>query len=214
MRYNGWMNLSAFIFDELTLLDLIGPLEILARIPNLEITLIGKKLTPISTSVANIKLTPQKTITELANTDILLVPGGFGTRALSNDASLLAEIARLHQTTQWTVSICTGSILLAAAGLLSSIAATTHWSAVEELEHFGAIYKAERVIVQDKIITAAGVSSGIDMALLLASKLKGEMLAKAIQLSIEYDPRPPFEAGSPQKAGAEIVEIVRNASPK
>lgn len=208
------MNLSAFVFDEITLLDLIGPLEVLGRVLDLEIALIGNKLAPVSTSVAEIKLMPLKKIAEIEQTDILLIPGGFGTRALSKDDALLSEIKRLHQKTQWTVSICTGSILLAAAGLLSGVKAATHWNAIDELESFGAVYSPERVIVKDKIITAAGVSSGIDMALLLASKLKGEELAKAIQLSIEYDPKPPFDAGSPKKAGKKITEIVKNASKK
>ncbi len=207
------MKLAALIFEDITLLDLIGPLEVLKRLPELRsLQLVAADQKAASTSIPNIALSPTITLSELESADIFLIPGGNGTRRLLEDQTLLDHIKRIHETTQWTVSVCTGSLLLAAAGLLKGRNATTHWNAQDTLEKFGAHYTGQRVIEQGKIITSAGVSSGIDMALLLTAKISGEEFAKAIQLSIEYDPQPPFDAGSPQKAGDKITALVRKAA--
>ena len=138
-----------------------------------------------------------------------MVPGGFGTRALMTPNPLLDWIRTAHETTQWTTSVCTGSLLLGAAGLLRGLEATTHWTVMDELRGLGAKPTARRVVEQGKIVTAAGVSSGIDMALMLAARIAGAEVAQMIQLGIEYDPQPPFDAGSPEKAPPAIVEGLR-----
>jgi transcriptional regulator GlxA family with amidase domain len=134
------------------------------------------------------------------------VPGGFATRALETDAAVLEWIRAIDATTTWTTSVCTGSMLLAAAGLLEGKEATSHWASLERLRGYGAIPTGRRVVEQGKIVTAAGVSSGIDMALTLTARVAGDEFAQAVQLGIEYDPQPPFDAGSPDKAPSEIVE--------
>ena len=151
---------------------------------------------------------------EVTAADVLVVPGGFGVDRLCRDEAVLDWIRRMHATTRWTTSVCTGSLLLAAAGLLTGICATTHWASRDALERYGAVYTEQRVVEHGKIITAAGVSSGIDMALHLLALIGGEQLAKAVQLSIEYDPQPPFDAGSPAKAGPELVSLVCARQPR
>ena len=141
--------------------------------------------------------------------EVLMVPGGFGTRALETPNPPLDWIRAAHETSQWKTSVCTGSMLLAAAGILNGLEATTHWMSLDRLAEYGARPTLKRVVEQGKVITAAGVSSGIDMALTLAARIAGDDVAQAIQLGIEYDPQPPFAAGSPETAPAHIVEGVR-----
>src|SRR5881628_2020570 len=140
-----------------------------------------------------------------------MVPGGFGTRALMSPNPLLDWIRAAHETSQWTTSVCTGSMLLAAAGVLRGLEATTHWMSLDRLAEHGARPTLKRVVEQGKVITAAGVSSGIDMALTLAARIAGNDVAQAIQLGIEYDPQPPFSAGTPEAAGPKLVELVRRS---
>jgi transcriptional regulator GlxA family with amidase domain len=139
---------------------------------------------------------------------VLVVPGGYGTRALIDDPLFVDWVRHAHATSEWTTSVCTGSLALAAAGILDGLDATTHWLEYDLLERLGAKPTARRVVRQGKVITAAGVSAGIDMALVLAAEIAGQDVAKAIQLGIEYDPQPPFDSGSPAKAGDRIVELV------
>jgi transcriptional regulator GlxA family with amidase domain len=154
----------------------------------------------------------ERAIDELTTPDILLVPGGPGEVATRAGGPALEWVRAVHDTTTWTTSVCTGSLILAAAGLLDGRRATSHWLALEELGRLGAEPVAERVVFDGKIVTAAGVSAGIDMALALAASIAGDHVAQAIQLGIEYDPEPPFDAGSPAKAPAEVVELLRAAS--
>jgi transcriptional regulator GlxA family with amidase domain len=140
--------------------------------------------------------------------DILLVPGGPGDEGVIADAETLAWIAKVHETTKWTTSVCTGSIILAAAGLLKGLEVTTHWASASRLEEYGARYTEKRVVQHGKIMTGAGVSAGIDMGLTLAAAEAGEEFAKAIQLGIEYDPQPPFDSGAPSKATPELVQML------
>jgi transcriptional regulator GlxA family with amidase domain len=146
---------------------------------------------------------------DLPDPEIVMVPGGTGTNAVLDDERLVGWIRRAHETSQWTTSVCTGSLLLGAAGVLDGLEATSHWIDLPELERFGARPTERRVVEQGKIVTAAGVSSGIDMALALAARIAGPEVAQAIQLGIEYDPQPPFDAGSTATAPPEIVELVR-----
>jgi len=160
-----------------------------------------------------LQLTAGAAFDEVRSPDIVVVPGGMITRRMARDGHPVIDWAKaVHPGTQWTTSVCTGSILLAAAGLLEGLDATSHWAALPQLEAFGARPTLQRVVVQDGIITAAGVSSGIDMALHLAAELQGPEVAQAIQLAIEYDPQPPFDAGSPAKAPAGVVDLVRAIS--
>jgi transcriptional regulator GlxA family with amidase domain len=142
--------------------------------------------------------------------EVVVVPGGIGSRAMMNDAQLIAWVRAAHATSEWTCSVCTGSLVLGAAGLLNGLDATTHWMAMDTLASTGARPTGRRVVEQGKIITAAGVSAGIDMGLTLAAKIAGDIVAQAIQLGIEYDPQPPFDAGSPDKAPEEVVAMCRS----
>jgi transcriptional regulator GlxA family with amidase domain len=151
-------------------------------------------------------------IKEIISPEIIVISGGPGQTKLMSDEKVLRWLQQVHKTSLWTTSVCTGSLILAAAGLLNGKYATSHWLALDELLKYGAIATHERVVEQDKIITAAGVSAGIDMALRLAAKIAGDAIAKSIQLAIEYDPQPPFNAGSPEKAEKQIVEQLRTHS--
>jgi len=195
------------IFPEFTALDAIGPYEVLRMLPEAQVTFTAAARGVVHTDSQMVGLHADAAFDEVESADVLVVPGGWGTRALLHDAAMLTWVRAIHQTTQWTTSVCTGSLVLAAAGLLDGLDATTHWGAVETLEKLGAHYTPERVVRRGKIVTAAGVSSGIDMALTLAAMIAGEQVAKAIQLAVEYDPQPPFDAGSPAKAGPEIIAV-------
>jgi transcriptional regulator GlxA family with amidase domain len=203
------MEIALLVFDGLTALDAIGPFEVLSRLPGAEVRLTAKERGPISTGRGNLRLIAEHDLSEITAPDILVVPGGGGTRALMSDEELLDWIRSVHRHTRWTTSVCTGALLLGAAGLLDGLRATTHWLEMDTIASQGAEPTGERVVREGKIITAAGVSSGIDMALTLVALEAGDEVAQAIQLSIEYDPQPPFDAGSPEKAPPEIVARLR-----
>lgn len=201
------MLVAILLFDRVTALDAVGPYEVLQRVPGAEVVLTAARPGPQATDGA-LSLVAPTPLEDVPAADVLVVPGGFGTRPLIRDEPLLGWIRRVHATTTWTASVCTGSLLLAAAGLLDGCEAATHWRAVDELAALGARPAGRRVVDSaDRVITAAGVSSGIDMALVLAARLAGDDVARGIQLAIEYDPEPPFDAGSPEKAGPAIVEL-------
>ncbi len=200
------------IFDRFTALDAVGPYEVLSRLPGAEVTFVAATAGPVRTDTGALAITADAALDDIDGCDILTIPGGPGTRELMTDPQLIDWVKRIHPTTTWTTSVCTGSLLLGAAGLLTGIKATTHWAASDLLESLGATYSDERVVIEGKIITAAGVSSGIDMALTLAARIAGDEIAQAIQLGIEYDPQPPFDAGSPAKAAPAIVDLVRSLS--
>jgi transcriptional regulator GlxA family with amidase domain len=197
------------IFDKLTALDAVGPYEVLSRLPDAEVQFLAPVAGPQRTENGILALTADRSLEELTDPEVIVVPGGFGTRALMTDEAMLSWLRAAHATSTWTTSVCTGSLLLGAAGILDGLRATTHWLELETLRRFGAEPVSERVVVQGKVITAAGVSSGIDMALTLAAAIAGEEIAQAIQLGIEYDPQPPFNSGSVASAPPEIVELVR-----
>ncbi|HEV2637690.1 MAG TPA: DJ-1/PfpI family protein [Actinocrinis sp.] len=195
------------IFPGFTALDAVGPYEVLRMLPGARVVFAGPERGVTRTDSGVIGLHADAAYSEIESADLLVFPGGQGTRPLLKDEPVLEWVRAIHETTQWTTSVCTGSLVLAAAGLLDGLDATTHWGQVALLEKYGARYTAERVVRRGKIVTAAGVSSGIDMALTLAAALAGDDVAKAIQLAIEYDPQPPFDTGSPAKAGQRIIEI-------
>jgi putative intracellular protease/amidase len=203
------MQIAALVFDAITPLDIVGPIEVLARMPGAEIVIVGKQRGPVRDPRTHWTLTAEASIAEVARPDVLVLPGGAGVRPLCAEEPILAWLRLAHGTTSWTTSVCTGSLLLGAAGLLRGLTATTHWASRELLERYGARYVEERVVQQGKIITSAGVSSGIDMALTLVAKMAGDDIAKGIQLSIEYDPQPPFNCGAPSKAEPAVLDRVR-----
>ena len=204
------MRIAIPIFDRVTALDAIGPYEVLSRLPGAELKFVSFEPGPVRTDNRMLALHAELALEDFADPDILVVPGGFGTRPLLEDERMLDWVRAVHERTQWTTSVCTGSLVLAAAGLLDGLAATTHWAALDILERLGAKPTPRRVVEQGKIVTAAGVSSGIDMALLLAGRIAGDTVAQAIQLAIEYDPQPPYDAGSPAKAPDHVVALVRH----
>jgi putative intracellular protease/amidase len=201
------MDIAIPLYDRFTALDAIGPYEVLSRLPGARVHWLGHEARPYATD-RGVRLLADATLEELPHPDVVVVPGGTGTRDLLEDARLLDWIRTAHETSQWTTSVCTGSLLLGAAGLLDGVPATSHFLYLDLLATFGARVTDQRVIEQGKIITAAGVSSGIDMALHLASRIAGATVAQAIQLVIEYDPEPPFDAGSPEKAPQHMVDAV------
>ena len=203
------MEVAIPIFDRITALDAVGPYEVLSRLPGFSVTFVAEQPGPKRTDTGHLALLADASLRELQAPEIVLVPGGPGQAALMDDGPVHEWLRAAHETSTWTTSVCTGSLILAAAGLLQGRRATTLWLARDELRALGADVCAERIVFDGKLVTAAGVSAGIDMALALAARIAGAELAQAIQLGIEYDPQPPFDAGSPEKAPAAIVERVR-----
>jgi putative intracellular protease/amidase len=201
---------AILIFDGLTALDAIGPYDVFRHVPGWEVTFVGKQPGEIRTEDGGLGLVADVGIAEAGDVDVLLVPGGSGTRALLADAEVLDWVRATDRGTKWTTSVCTGSLVLAAAGLLEGKRATGHWLYLEPLRHFGAEPVTGRWVEEGKYMTAAGVSAGIDMALHLVGREVGAKTAEAVQLAIEYDPQPPFNAGAPDKAPPAIVEAVRS----
>ena len=205
------MQIAFLLFDRLTMLDAIGPYEVLQRLPGADVRFVAERPGEQRDEKGIAALVADDSLDDVTAPDVLVVPGGFGTRELMKHEPVLRWVRSVHETTTWTTSVCTGSLVLAAAGLLDGLRATSHWLALDLLAKYGATPTGERVVEEGKIITAAGVSSGIDMALTLVDRIAGPEVAQAIQLSIEYDPQPPFDAGSPDKAPAAIVDLVRAA---
>lgn len=202
------MQVAYLLYDRFTALDITGPHEVFNSVPGVESVFVGEVAGPYRNESDTLSILADKSLDEVPNSDILVVPGGFGTRSLLDHEPLLSWIRAVDRTTVWTTSVCTGSLLLAAAGLLEGRPATTHWLARETLAGLGARPVADRVVFDGKYVTGAGVSAGIDMALSLVTEIYGPELAQAVQLGIEYDPQPPHDAGAPEKAPAEIVEAV------
>jgi transcriptional regulator GlxA family with amidase domain len=205
------MQVAYLLYDRFTALDIVGPHEVFNSVPGSESIFVAEVAGQIRNESDTLSLVADASIDEVTSPDIIVVPGGYGTRALLDREPLLDWIRTAHETTAWTTSVCTGSLLLAAAGLLDGVPATTHWLARDLLAELGGKPVAERVVEQGKIVTAAGVSAGIDMALRLVQKMNGDEVAQAVQLGIEYDPDPPLDAGSPGKAPQPIVDVVTAA---
>jgi transcriptional regulator GlxA family with amidase domain len=208
------MNIAIVLYEGFTALDAVGPHEVLSRLPGAKSTFVAVEEGPLTTDNGMLTVHAERSLSDAGEPDIVLVPGGPGDVVARAGEPVLAWLREIDATSTWTTSVCTGSLILAAAGLLVDKRATTHWLAFEELRGHGVEPVAERVVFDGKIVTAAGVSAGIDMALALAAKVAGEQVAQAIQLGIEYDPQPPFDAGSPQSAPAEIVALLRSLSPR
>jgi putative intracellular protease/amidase len=200
------------LFDRFTALDAVGPYEVLSRLPGAEVVFVAEQAGPVRTDTRALTLVAERALADVDACDVVVVPGGPGTRVMLEPQPLHGWLRAIDATTQWTTSVCTGALLLGAAGLLDGLEATTHWSAFDTLASLGARPTERRMVPQGKVVTAAGVSAGIDMALWLAAQIAGEEVAKAIQLSIEYDPQPPFDSGSIAKASPETKELVRLAT--
>jgi transcriptional regulator GlxA family with amidase domain len=205
------MQIAYLLYDRFTALDITGPHDVLNSVPGNECVFVAERPGPVRNESDTLSLVADASLDEVANPDIVVVPGGFGNRRLLGHERLHEWIRGVHETSTWTTSVCTGSLLLAAAGLLDGAPATTHWLARDLLAELGAKPVPDRVVEHNKIVTAAGVSSGIDMALRLVQRINGDEVAQAVQLGIEYDPEPPLDAGSPEKAPEPIVELVSAA---
>ncbi|MFB7511804.1 MULTISPECIES: DJ-1/PfpI family protein [unclassified Streptomyces] len=199
------MQIAILLFDGFTALDAVGPYEILSRLPGAETVFVAKEAGPVRNDQRNLTLVAESALADVPRPDIVLVPGGPDVRAAKDDPEVRAWLRAADETSTWTTSVCTGSLALAAAGLLRDRRATTHWLAFDELRALGVEPTGERVVFDGKYVTAAGVSSGIDMALHLLGRIAGDATAQTVQLLTEYDPQPPYDAGSPEKAPAEIV---------
>jgi transcriptional regulator GlxA family with amidase domain len=202
------MQIAILIFEKLTALDAIGPYEVLRSVPGWEVKFVGPAKGPVRTDSGALGLSADFALDEVTEADIVLVPGGEGNRPLLRDEAVLSWLRGIDEGTRWTTSVCTGSLVLGAAGLLEGRRATSHWAFLEQLREFGAEPVGGRYVEDGKVVTAAGVSAGIDMALHLVGREVGPEVAQSIQLGIEYDPQPPFDAGSPGKAPDAIVELV------
>ncbi|MFE6055122.1 DJ-1/PfpI family protein [Kitasatospora sp. NPDC056446] len=206
------MRIAILLYDDFTALDAVGPYEVLSRIPGAEVVFTAARRGPVRTDMKSLALTADAALDEVDSADLLLVPGGPGTEARLSDPAVLEWVRRIDATTTWTTSVCSGSLILAAAGLLKGRRATSHWCCLEDLSRFGAEPTGtERIVVDGKYATAAGVSAGIDLALSLTGRLAGDRTAEAIQLVIEYDPQPPYSTGSTATAPPELVaELLSN----
>jgi transcriptional regulator GlxA family with amidase domain len=202
------MKTSILIFDGITALDAVGPYEVLRSVPGWEVEFVAAATGEKRTDSGALGLSADRALEEVTATDIVLVPGGKGNRALLEDDEVLGWLRAIDRETRWTTSVCTGSLVLGAAGLLEGRRATGHWLYLEPLRAYGADPVGGRFVEDGKVLTAAGVSAGIDMALHLVGQEAGVEVAQAVQLALEYDPRPPFDAGSPAKAPQQIVELV------
>jgi transcriptional regulator GlxA family with amidase domain len=207
------MEIAIPLYDRFTALDAVGPYEVLWRLPGASVRWVAAEARPYATD-RGLQLIPDATLDDVPAPDVLVVPGGTGTRDALGDERLVDWIRAAHRTSTWTTSVCTGALLLGAAGVLDGLRATTHWAFLESLAAYGAeAVSDERVVEQGKVVTSAGVSSGIDMALTLAARIAGEDVAQAIQLRIEYDPQPPFHSGSTAKAPPRVRELASSPTP-
>jgi putative intracellular protease/amidase len=206
------VQIAILLYDRFTALDAIGPYEVLSRLDNAEVVFAAERPGPVRTDTGMLAITADAAIGELAHPDIVLVPGGPGQEAQLDDGPAHEWLRHADEVTSWTTSVCTGSLILAAAGLLQGRRATSHWLALDRLAAFGARPTGERVVIDGKYVTAAGVSAGIDMALDLSRRIAGTPAAQAIQLMLEYDPRPPLNAGSPSLAPPDLVATMRRRS--
>jgi transcriptional regulator GlxA family with amidase domain len=202
------MQIAFALYEKFTALDIVGPFQTLADIPGVEAVFVAETAGPVTDHTGRLTLTAAASFAEVTRPDVIVVPGGFADQSAGPDHPVVQWIRAVHPTTTWTTSVCTGSIFLGLAGVLDGLDATSHWAAYDRLAELGAHPTEERVVERGKVITAAGVSAGIDMGLTLASRLFGDDAAKAVQLAIEYDPQPPFDCGAPSKATPELLTFL------
>ncbi|MFJ5810510.1 DJ-1/PfpI family protein [Streptomyces sp. NPDC093093] len=203
------MQIAVLLYDGFTALDAIGPFDTLGRLQGAETVFVSERPGPVRTDNGSLALVADKSLGEVTRPDIVVVPGGPHPEKQMGNPAVLDWLCEVDAGTTWTTSVCTGSLLLAAAGLLDGRRAAGHWLYLDRLPAFGAEPTGERVVFDGKYVTAAGVSSGIDMGLTLLGRIAGDAFAQTVQLMTEYDPQPPYDAGSPEKAPAEIVAMLR-----
>ncbi len=199
------LSVGCLIFERMDQIDFTGPFEVLSRMPDTTIQVIGKKVAPVR-DVQGLRLSPEMSIAEAGLFDVLLVPGGYGQQALMHDKEVLELIRKHVESERFLFSVCTGALLCGAAGVLAKRQVTTHWSARHLMPYYGAVLADARVVVDGNIISAAGVTAGLDAALVLVSLLRGDAAAQEIQLAIEYAPNPIFHSGTPESAPADVRE--------
>lgn len=201
---------AIFLYQGVTALDAVGPSEVLSRVPNTELRFVGKEIGPITTESGALLLAATHTLAETMTPDLVLVPGATTTPGQMLDDEVLAWLRKVHETTTWTTSVCTGSLILAAAGILKGLPATTHWIKMSTLKSMGSKPQPnDRIVRSGKVVTAAGVSAGIDLGLWLAGEIAGREQAEVIQLFIEYDPQPPFSSGNVTRASKETQQLAK-----
>ena len=206
------MEIALLLYDGLAPLDAIGPYEVMRNVPDWTVRTVAKQQGEVRDERGTLGLVADRSLDQVTAPDLVLVPGGAGNRPLLDDDELLGWLREVDRSTKWTTSVCTGSLLLGAAGLLRGKRATTNWLVLDALRQYGAEPVGGRFVEDGKVLTAAGVTAGIDMALHLVARETSPEVAEAVQLGIEYDPDPPFDSGSPEKAPAEIVELVRRVA--
>jgi putative intracellular protease/amidase len=206
------LQIALFLYEDMTALDAVGPYEVLARLPDTEVKFVASTPGPKKTDVGLV-LTADSSLDDVPEPDVIVIPGS-GKVPFLDDPAAVDWVRQAHEASQWTTSVCTGSLLLGAAGVLEGKRATSHWAVREYLRNFGAEPVSERVVIEGKVITAAGVSAGIDMALALAGYLAGDAEARALQLVIEYDPQPPYDSGSLEKADPETQQRATEVLPR
>jgi transcriptional regulator GlxA family with amidase domain len=203
------VQIAVLLYDRFTALDAVGPYEALSRLPGAEVVFTAAQAGPVRTETGFLSLVAEASTAEVTAPDVLIAPGGPGQPAASADPELTGWLRAVDAATTWTASVCTGSLLLAGAGLLAGRRATSHWLALDLLPGLGAVPVAERVVQDGRYVTAAGVSAGIDLGLWLTARIAGGRFARTVQLGIEYDPQPLFDAGSPATAPPELVAALR-----
>jgi cyclohexyl-isocyanide hydratase len=208
---NTSFRIGFLLFPNITQLDLTGPYEVLSRMTHAEMVLVWKTLEPVRAD-SGLVILPTATFAECPQLDLICVPGGGGVNPLLTDADTLDFVRRQAAAARYVTAVCTGALVLGAAGLLKGRRAVTHWMSMDFLKAFGAIPVAERVVVDGNVITGGGVTAGIDFGLRVVADFAGEVAARAIQLGIEYDPRPPFDSGHPRHADPALVERVKAAA--
>ena len=211
-RHHGQMEIALLLFNHLAPLDAVGPFEVMRNVPGWTVRTVAKEKGEVRDEGGTLGLVADHTLDEVTAPDLVLVPGGRGNRPLLEDEEVLEWLREVDRHTRWTTSVCTGSLVLGAAGLLQGKRATSNWLLLEALREYGADPVGGRYVEDGKVITAAGVTAGIDMALHIVAREVAPEMAQAVQLGIEYDPDPPFDSGSPEKAAPEIVELVTAAA--
>jgi transcriptional regulator GlxA family with amidase domain len=206
-RHHGGMDIAILLYDRMAVLDAAGPYEVMRNVPGWDVRFVAKQPGEVRCE-GGLGLLADGYLGDAEEPDLVLVPGGIGSRTMMHDEEVLEWLRGVDRRTKWTTSVCTGSLILGAAGLLDGKRATSNWLLLDAIERFGADPVGGRWVMDGKLVTAAGVTAGIDMALHLVSVEVGPEVAQAVQLGIEYDPDPPFDSGSPEKAAPEIVEVV------
>jgi len=209
---DGQLQVAIGLYPKYTALDWVGPYEVFEKMPGVDVVLCAAEPGLVGDDPGLVRVDVDRTFADVPRPDVLLVPGGLGTRRFATpDSAIVQWIREAHEHTRYTTSVCTGALLLGAAGLLDGLEATTHWNFYDHLARYGAKPVEQRVVFQDRIVTGAGVSAGIDLALALLGAMFGPDMAKTIQLAIEYDPQPPYDAGAPSKAPVELRDLVAAA---